>query len=324
MAQRDPGSSRRERGGSPPLRALLLAAGLCLVAAPTAPLASQVRNLPVSRRDISFGNLSVLAGRGMSLQRGERPEHSTLGVAIGADFLKPRLIGTGQFRAKFLHQEEVRDPTFICATQDCGPTHRLGLQADAYYDVLKMGPVGVGVSAGVLAFLGTLSTMVVQHPGFEQGLTTLSVGPSVSIRTDAAYAVVAPVWNYRHESTLGGDTFSSKGLGVTGAVGVFHDRAGLYADGRYLIHPRSSVTESRFGDVYLPPPRVRASAQVFDAVMIDADVRLRYRVSATSYVNLGAYLEVSRSDLRFLATDLSIPREFKDSGFSLSFEFLQY
>lgn len=323
MSRRTRGPHRRLRRSAFP-RVLPHLLGVCLLALSAPPLSAQARGLLTAGRDLSFGNISILAGGGVSLQRGERPQHSTLGVALGADFLKPRLIGTGQFRAKFLDQEDVRDPTFVCASQDCGPTHRLGLQGDAFFDLFRAGPVGFGVAAGFLAFRGTLSTIVVQHPGFEEGLTAISLGPSVSLRTDAAYVAAAPVWNYKHEETLGGDRFSSTGAGLTGAMGLFFGRFGVYADGRYLVHPRSGSTRSGFGDVYLPPPRVRQTVRVDDAVMADADVRLRFRIASTSYVNVGAYVELSTSDLRFVSTDLVLPRRFRDSGLSLSFEFLQY
>lgn len=305
-------------------RSWALGAVLCLLAAVVAPVSAQRAPRPTPARDTSFGNISVLGGGGSSVQRGEVPEHSTLGVALGLDFLKPRLIATGQFRAKFLTQEEVRDPTFICATQDCGPTHRLGLQADAYFDLWKLGPVGLGVSGGMLAFRGTLSTMVVQHPGFEQGLTAFSLGPSLSVRGQEIYGAVAPVWNKKFEQTLGDDRFSAGGFGLTGVIRFTRGRFGVYGDGRAFFHAQSDLAQSDTDEIYVPPPALRSSVRADDAVMADADVRLRFQVSATSYVNLGVYFELSRSSLVFVPTGLTVPREFRDRGVSLSFEFLQY
>jgi hypothetical protein len=294
---------------------------LCLLAFAATPADAQDHPPPT---DISFANISVMAGGGTSLQRGEQPTHGTLGVALGVDFLKPRLIATGQIRGKFLNQEEVRDDSFVCATQDCGPTHRLGLQADAYFDLWKAGPVGVGVSASLLAFRGTLSTMVVQHPGFEQGLTAFGIGPSVSLRTERVYGALAPVWGLKSEQTLGDDRFSSSGYGITGIARYSKGKFGIYADGRVLYHAESEVTRTKTGYIYLPPPRLQPSIRAERAVMADGDIRLRFQVSATSYVNLGVFFELSRSDLVFLPSDLVLPREFTDRGISLSFEFLQY
>lgn len=274
--------------------------------------------------NLSFANISLLAGRGASIQRSENPHHSTLGVALGADFLLRRVIGTGQLRAKFLNQEEVRDPGFVCADRDCGPTHRLGMQADAYVDAVHLGDVGIGGTAGLLAFRGTLSTMVVEHPAFEKDLTTFNLGPSITWRRDAGYLAVAPVASFRHERTLGGDSFTGWGGGITGALAWIHGWFGLYADARYLRHPGTTESSTHSGDIYAPPPQTTRRIRAENAVIADADLRLRLRVGATSYVNLGGYLELTRSVLRFRPDQAGIPREFRDVGLSFSFEFLHH
>jgi hypothetical protein len=273
--------------------------------------------------NISFAHISVLMGAGTSVQRSEQPAHSTLGVALGADFFHHNVIGTGKLRGKFLTQEAVRDPDFVCAERDCGPAHRLGLRADAFVDLLRGGAVGLGVGAGVLAFGGTISTMVVEHPTFEKSLWSGHVGPSVSWRSDAAYAAISPVVDFKRETTLGGDSFTSVGGGITAAMGLIRSRFGVYANGRYLSHPQSSATESRFGELY-PEAGIEArTVRVEGGVMADAELRFRYRVSAQSLINLGVYMELTRSDLRFLPVDQTLRREFVDRGISLSFEFLQ-
>ena len=165
-------------------------------------------------------------------------------------FHRTNVIGTGKLRGKFLTQEAVRDPDFVCAERDCGPAHRLGLRADAFVDLLRTGSVGLGVGGGVLAFGGTISTMVVEHPTFEKSLWSGHVGPSVSWRSDAAYAALSPVVDVKRETTLGGDSFTSLGGGITAAMGLIRSRFGIYANGRYLSHPQSSGTESRFGELY--------------------------------------------------------------------------
>jgi hypothetical protein len=265
-----------------------------------------------------------MMGAGTSLQRGEQPEHGTLGVSVGADFLYRRVLGTGELRGKFLNQEPVRDPEYVCAERDCGPAHRLGLQADAYVDLLGAGGFGFGVSGGILAFGGTMSTMVVDHPAFEQTLWSGHVGPSVTWRSDQAYAALSPALDFKRETTLGDDSFTSIGTGVTMLAGWADGRFGASVGGRYFFHPESSSTVSRFAELYPEAGVEPGPVRVERGVMADAEARFRLRVSAISYVNVGAYFELSRSDVRFLPTDRLMAREFLDRGISLSFEFLQY
>ena len=275
------------------------------------------------RPNLSFGNITVLMGRGTSDQRGERPQHTTLGVALGVDFFHRRVLGNGQMRGKFLTQEDVRDPNFICAQRDCGPAHRLGLQADAYVDLATVGRVGLGVGAGLLVFRGTVSTMVVDHPSFEKGVTSASIGPSITLRGRESYFAVAPVVNFKYEQTLANETLRGTGGGITAAVGWVHGPVGLYADGRYFSHRKSSEAAGRSGDSYVEEGDPTSAIRADDGVMADGKIRMRIQVGSMSYLNVGGYMELSRSDLRFLGDGSTLPREFRDSGISLAFEFLQ-
>jgi len=290
------------------------------------PLRAHAQQDPIMgpRPNLSFGNITVLMGRGTSDQRGEHPQHTTLGVALGVDFFHRRVLGNGQLRGKFLTQEDVRDPDFVCAQRDCGPAHRLGLQADAYVDLTTIGRVGLGVGAGVLVFRGTVSTMVVNHPSFEKGVTSASIGPSITLRGQESYFAVAPVVNFKHEQTLANETLTGMGGGITAALGWIRGPIGFYADGRYFSHPESSDAAGRSGDSYVEEGNPTSAIRADGGVMADGKVRMRIQVGAASYINVGGYVELSRSDLRFLGDGRTLPREFRDSGISLSFEFLQY
>jgi len=167
--------------------------------------------------------------------------------------------------------------------------------------------------------------MVVDHPWFEKSLWSGHIGPSLSLRGADAYLALAPVLDIRRETTLSDDSFTSTGRGITGAFGwTGSGRVGAYANGRYLVHSESSSAASRFSQLYPEGGLAPGDVQVRRGVMADAQVRLRVRVSAVSYVNLGGYVELSRSDLQFLSSGHAVARELVDRGFSLSFEFLQY